>query len=417
MLAFVLLVAGCTSASPTTLDPSASPTEPTVTGSGPASTVGRVRDVGLALGFPELRNSWDADAAELDGTPPAELVLSFHSGVQFYRFQGNRFASIFALGGDDRHGCTEADVDRDGLTDVYCTRGAHSGTITKANRLWMQPELDVFEDRAPEYGVIDAIGRGRFPTFVDLNGDPWPDLFIGNEYPRPDGLPSPNRTFVNVRGTRFREVDLGVTQERGSWCIQAADVDGDGWEDILLCGQERLILYRNVAGGSGHRELRDVAPRLGLDIPGVESATLADLDRDGRLDLVVVTPTQLSVYRGHGGSRWFRTPSYRRSLDAGKWVLVGNIDGERGPDIYVVQSCADGMGGTNDPDLLLLDRGAGWGVERVRVPGATRGCGDVAAIIDFDLDGADDVLVLNGMFRDPVGQGPIQMMTMGDWSP
>ena len=39
------------------------------------------------------------------------------------------------------------------------------------------------------------------------------DLFLGNDYPRQDEHRSPNRTFINRRGHRFEQVNLGISHD------------------------------------------------------------------------------------------------------------------------------------------------------------------------------------------------------------
>ncbi|MGZ8565816.1 MAG: FG-GAP repeat domain-containing protein [Actinomycetota bacterium] len=296
---------------------------------------------------------------------------------------------------------------------MFCTRGAKRGTIRKTNRLWMQMPSGSFIDRAGAYGVEDPLGRGRHATFMDLNGDPYPDLFIGNEFPRPDGLPSPNRTYLNVEGQSFRQVKIGATRERGAECVQAVDYDGDGWQDLIVCGQQRLLLYRNGRGGKDGRRLRNIAPRLGIDLPHVSSVLVEDLDGDGHSDLVVLKARRLMVFPGMPGGS-FDAPKLLAPLTAGHWVTWGDLDGRRGPDLFVVQACARGAGGLNIRDLALLDLGPGWTYSSLSMPPAEGGCGDIAATIDVDHDGLDEVIVLNGV-RGPWGgiAGPVQVLTTG----
>ena len=71
------------------------------------------------------------------------------------------------------------------------------GRRTKKNELWIQQADGTFVDRAASWKVTDPFGRGRQVAFFNLNGDRYPDLFVGNDYPRQDGKPSPNRVFVN----------------------------------------------------------------------------------------------------------------------------------------------------------------------------------------------------------------------------
>jgi hypothetical protein len=373
-----------------------------------------VRDVGPEAGLPLARPSYGLRAHDVDGDGRKDLLIVHHGGpTELYRNTTSGFVLDTTFvdsrhGEIDRHDCAWGDVNRDGRDDLYCVKGARVGTAEKHNELWMQRPDGTFVDRAGEYRVVDRWGRGRRTSFIDLNGDRFPDLFVGNNYPRQDGLPTPNRTYLNMSGQRFHRVDLGLTRETGSSCVQVADVDRDGRDDLLACEKHRLRLYLRGAGG-----FVDVSERFGIPDRAAQWARLADLDRDGALDLVMVTPSHASI-RLRVSARRFGAPVWRERLDAGHGLAIGNIDGRRGPDVLVVQGCTAGV---NADDVLLLNDGTATTWVEQALPAGVPGCGDIAAPLDFDGDDAADFLVLNGAGQgQPTGiEGPDQLLTMGSW--
>ena len=168
---------------------------------------------------------------------PGQLYRNIHPHGVFARY------SLIAKFKDtihnwhDRHGCAWGDVNQDGRPDLICMKGAHSGTVKKWNELWIQKRDGSFVDRAAAFGVEDVYGRGRYAAFIDINHDRWPDLFLGNDSPREDGRLSPNRTYINVDGTFFQQVFMGVTKEEGTHCVQVLDMNHDGRDDLAVCSE------------------------------------------------------------------------------------------------------------------------------------------------------------------------------------
>jgi hypothetical protein len=436
-LALIVLAAACSGDEPRAQAPRASrsPDAPAGSGTSGPSTGGssddvvidggertypraEFRDLGPLVGLREEVPSYSVAAEDMNADGWTDLVISHHGQTATLRLSRTRadaplgFATSWRFHDDlhgrvDRHACAVADVDLDGLPDVYCAKGAQQGTVRKWNELWIQQADGTFTDRAAEYRVEDVWGRGRIPVFLDLNHDRWPDLFVSNDAERADGRPSPNRTFVGGRGG-FRQVRLGVTTEIGGRCGVAADYDGDGWDDLLVCGDDRIHLFRRLPSG-----FRDVTEHVGLPTVAATAARFGDFDGDGRLDLVFLDERELTLVLrgpGHGFS-----VAGRLSLRHGHGLAVGDPDGDRDLDIFVVEGCVDGR---DVPDRFLrVGRAGAFTEERVaRVP---VGCGDTAEAFDFDGDGLDEFVVLNGGGAGETegSRGPEQLLTFGDWRP
>ncbi|HJS25599.1 MAG TPA: VCBS repeat-containing protein [Actinomycetota bacterium] len=376
------------------------------------------RDLGPLVGLRDGVPSYSVAAEDMNADGWTDLVISHHGQAATLRLSRTRsdvplgFATAWRFHDDlhgrvDRHACAVADVDLDGLPDVYCAKGGQQGTVRKWNELWIRQPDGTFTDRAAEYGVEDVWGRGRIPVFLDLNHDRWPDLFVSNDAERADGRPTPNRTFVGRQGG-FRQVRLGVTLEIGGRCAAADDYDGNGWDDLLVCGDERIHLFGRRASG-----FRDMTEQSGLPPVAATAARFGDFDGDGRLDLVYLHARELTVVLQGGRQRF--SVARRLSLRHGHGLAVGDPDGDRDLDILVVEGCVNER---DMPDWFVrVERDGSFTPERVpRVP---TGCGDTAEAFDFDGDGMDEFVVLNGGGAGETSghRGPEQLLTFGDWRP
>jgi hypothetical protein len=364
-----------------------------------SATLVATDDASLA-GLAQISESVASLPVDLDADGDVDVVWNRQSAQTtqlFYNDGTGRFAERYAgllPAHRDRHQCAAADVDHDGLVDLYCALGAAHGTRIKANELWMQRPAGGFVNEAASYGVLDAYGRGRTATFLDVNDDGWLDLFVVNYYPRPDGQPTKNRLFINEGGTSFRSAPgYGLDEQVGGLsttpgCVQAVDYDGNGYEDVLDCAAKGLRLYRYDAAD---HVFVNVAGALGIASKG-EDARLGDLNGDAVLDLVNVAKKSLGVRYGTGDGR-FSELVYSKALTAGRAVGVGESNGDGRPDMYVVQSQQDPTL-PNPPDLMLLSTSTGWA--QTPIPETSKGCGSAVSVLDYDRNGLDDYLVSNG---------------------
>src|SRR5262249_43119553 len=98
---------------------------------------------------------------------------------------------------------------------------------------------------------------------------------------------SVNRLYRQEKpGGPFRKVEKSGLEVAGwNTGVAVADVNNDGWPDILLTQYGGIKLFLNMHDG----HFQDVTEEAGLNKPLLDpSAAFLDSDRDGLLDLVVV---------------------------------------------------------------------------------------------------------------------------------
>jgi hypothetical protein len=390
------------------------PTEDTVssttvaaTSSGvPVSAVNKAAEAGIS-GNTE---TYGAIIADFNNDTKPDIFLGRHGEQpRLYANAGNgQFQETnqgtFALA--DRHGCAAADVNGDGLKDIFCTEGANHGTSAKRNELYIQRTDHTFAEQAGRYGVLDPFGRGRSATFIEANGDSRPDLLVGNNPTRGDGMPSPNQFLINQLGGAYRYApEYGLEREtslQGSLNASVGDLDKDGWQDLLLITPKQgLRVYHNNQGKS----FTEVAASVGLG-QSPQDVTLADVNGDSWLDVIEVAPNTLSVFVNTNGkfSRVFST-----TLQYGYSVAAGDVNSNNRPDVYVMRG--RDAAGINAADQVYLNDGDGSSFTRMSsIPSTSQGSPDSVAPIDYDGNGLTDFLVLNGGGEKESGPGPVELI-------
>ena len=183
----------------------------------PLDTTGlKMEDIAAAAGISSVSDSWSSTPADYDGDEDIDVLIGYHAqGATLWRNNGGTFEKASPSAWPprpDRHNCAWGDVNQDGRLDVYCTVGRLKNNYVKVaprpdNELWIQQEDGSFVDVGTDWGLGDPFGRGRATTFVDANGDAFPDLYIGNALPRdtdPDGgVGGENKLFLNAGGEGF----------------------------------------------------------------------------------------------------------------------------------------------------------------------------------------------------------------------
>ena len=365
-----------------------------------------VVDRTAAAGLPTKGRTFGAVIRDFDGNGQKDIFLGRHyDPPALYLNDGGAFTEApveFSTG--DRHGCAAADFDDSGLPDLYCTFGGVRGYGTKANELWLDPGGDDPRLAPDAGGARELLTRGRLAEAFDYDDDGHKDLVVGSLPNRTDGLPSYNRIYRWVGPGQFKLVpNSGISAAVGARSVDSADFDRDGRMDLLLVTNDpmgrgpktSLRLYRNTKSG-----LRDVHASRGIKSIGEVDAELAGLDGDARFDLIQLSKDRLRISLQRNGKF---VKVYERKLTKGRAIAVGDADGDGDTDIYILRRKTDG----DVKDLVLFNNGNGRSYTAIKMPTRSGGSNDQVLAIDHDGNGMTDFLVLDGRSYAP---GPIHLI-------
>ena len=224
--------------------------------------------------------------------------------ILYHNLGGGKFADVSATSGIRKtagHYCfsvTTLDYDNDGWPDIYVAcdstpailyKNNHDGTFT-----------DVAADAGAAYNEDGREQAGMGSTAADFLGDGHIGLFKTNFSDDTSTLYKNNGdgTFTDVTYA----AGLGINADALGWGAMFADVDNDGFPDLLIVNghvypevdsaklgatfREKRFLYLNLGNG----KFKDVSATSGPGLQMPQSGrglAIADLWNDGRLSAIV----------------------------------------------------------------------------------------------------------------------------------
>ena len=220
-------------------------------------------------------------------------------------------------------------------------------------------ETDSFNILTYEY-IYNGGGVG----VADFNNDGMQDLvFSGNQVP--------NKIYVNLGDLKFKDITGAANiniQGRWNSGVTLADVNNDGWMDIYITATMKLdsmdrrnmLFINNGLNEDGFPTFSEHAADYKIDDAGFSiNAAFFDYDRDGDLDLYVLTNQKLKNF----------PTNYRDKL----------VDGSSLNNDRLYRNNGDGT-------FADVSKEAGISIE---------GFGLGLAINDFNMDGWPDIYVSN----------------------
>ncbi len=269
-----------------------------------------------------------------------------------------------------------------------------------------------------KFFMTEIMGAGVALFDYDNDGDL--DVFLvqsvgESKLFRNELVPTGKLHFTDVTaqsGIVFRGYGMGVA---------TGDYNNDGFEDLLVTGYNSRALYRNNGNGTFTQVDLPPAPRVWST-----SASFFDYDRDGRLDLIVLSyvnfsetvnkscqaatgepdyctprayaPVSARLYHNDGGDRFSDVTAasgINQALGPGLGVAAADLNDDGWPDLFIANDTAANHVWINRRNGTFREVGLESGAAYSEDGLAKAGMG--VAIGDADGDGREDIFVVNLM--------------------
>jgi enediyne biosynthesis protein E4 len=301
-------------------------------------------------------------------------------------------------------GISMADVNGDGLMDIYVCKSGNSGGSENQNELFINNGDLTFSEKAREYGINEQ-GNSTQGVFFDYDKDGDLDLYLLKNFPKAIGSFNLKENQREVRdslgghkffrndGDKFTDVSVqaGIYGSRIAFGlgVTVGDINQDGWLDIYVSNDffERDYVYINNHDGTFKETLTDMMRTTSAASMG---ADIADINNDHYPEVFATDMLPEHNDRLKTKTTFDSWENYKSGVDNG----------------YHHQFTRN---------VLQLNNGDGTFSEIGRLAGIYATDWSWGALItDLDNDGLKDIFVANGIYKDLTDQDYLQYFSNRD---
>jgi hypothetical protein len=287
-------------------------------------------------------------------------------------------------------GTAMADVNGDGLQDIYVCRSAANDPNNRKNLLFINNGDLTFTEQAEKSGLADP-GYSTQATFFDYDQDGDLDMYLLNHsiqeyagFSRITGKHK-NRKDKNFGDKLFRNdggLFTDVSESAGiisnvlgfGLAVTLTDTNNDGWLDIYISNDysEEDYFYVNQRDGTFKESLREHFGHVSLFSMGADGA---DINNDLHSDIITADMLPESNY------------FQKRMLGPENYQKYGEL-------------MSEGFFPQTMRNMLQLNQGNGYFSEVGQLAGISNTDWSWAVLAaDYDNDGWKDILITNGYMR------------------